>query len=811
MPRALVCLSLLIPVLLSLDGCGAASQSSNPSKPSGPTVTSLAVSPADVNVGQQLQMTATATYSDGSHQVVTPESWSSSNASVASITSSGVVAGVAHGQSTISATFSGVSGSGALSVHGGTLSVDLSGAVTGSVAISGNGFTADVSSSQSIAVPPGTFTVVGNPATDSTNRYFPSISAPSVSIADGGSASVTVDYSTVIPNTTKVLDSTGLASLVVASDLSSITFSSSSSVAGSLTPGDVLAIAPSTAAPSGLLLGIVSVNRGPSTVTATVQSVGLADAIEQATVQYTQNFGPDSLSAASKKLLAPRRAGQSFTAQDTGVCSGNSNTIQLPYSIVLVQDGSGSLSLNGEDDLCASIAVNIQIAHFTLQSFNATVTSGLHTGIGLSDTVQGGFSSSQDLPSLQGKTITVLIGDVPVGVTPTVTPYIGASGSADATVSTGLTTDTSLSLGVSYTNGAWNPVETATSPTAVAASTTANANATIKGWAGVKLGVNVNEPFIPKTGATVSLNGDGYLQLTAGLHRDPCWSLDGGIEGSLGLSAEFLSKDLPGYTSSTKNLYSGNVAQASGPCYTVKITPATQKMDVNQTLQFSATETDLLGNTVDATFNWTSSDTSIATVDASGNVTAVAPGSVTITASDPKTTVAGNATVIVGGAAPTFFMVGNWAGTVTYLESSGVTTIYNVGVSLSQTATTFTGTFTGLIDGDVPDTYTINGQLNAGNMSFTIASTQDTETEDATGTITSNGMQVNGSGVDGSNGSILWDGNLQITGSVSLMPGSVDSSDTVTWTGTISTDGQHLTGSAQSSGGDSVTWNLTRQ
>src|SRR5205823_4688974 len=73
----------------------------------GPAVlVSIAVTPANPSIakGTTQQFTATGTYSDGSTQDLTNAvSWSSSNLSVATITSGGLASGVAQGTSQISA------------------------------------------------------------------------------------------------------------------------------------------------------------------------------------------------------------------------------------------------------------------------------------------------------------------------------------------------------------------------------------------------------------------------------------------------------------------------------------------------------------------------------------------------------------------------------------------------------------------------------------------------------------------------------------------------------------------------------------
>ena len=775
-----------------------------------PTVTSVAITPTNVNVGQQQQLVATATYSDGSTGAVTPQTWSSLNTQALTVSSSGIATGIASGQSTITASYSGVVGQAVIQVHGGALSVTITGTITGTVTITGaGGYTANVVANQTLQVAPGSYTITGNQVTSGTSTYWPSVQTQSVTIPDGGSASATVNYSTIIPNTTKVLDAAGINSLVVSAGGSTITISSSSAVAASLNVGDVLAIAPSVPAPTGLLLRILAVSTTGATVTASVQPAALADAIQQATVNFTQVIGPQTLTAKSRKMLAIRRSILATAADATGACAGAANTLQLPYSVPLVQASSGGVSgdltLSGEDDLCATLQLDFQIGFFTLQSLDATLQSGLHTSINLSDTVQGSVSGSQDLPTLQGSTITLLIGNVPIGVTPSLTPFVGASGSAKATVSTGVTTDTSLTLGVSYASGIWTPTDTTLSPTTAAGTTSAGANVTLKGLAGLRAGLSIDSVPIPVVGANVNLAGDGYLQLTAGSNNNPCWTLDGGLEANAGIAATVFDKTVAAYTTPTLSLYTANIAQANGPCYTVTVTPPSSMLDVGATVQETATEVDLLGNPVSAQFDWTSSDASIATVDQNGLVTSVSAGTATITATDATTTAFGTATINSNNAAPTYFLTGNWSGTATAVVD-GMTSTSDVGASITQNATSFSATLSVLAAGNVPITYTVNGQINGNNISYTIASSGDSEVNggDVTGTIGSNGLQVIGSGLDGSSGTMTWDGQNTLTGSVILADGT-------TGTGTVTTNGQTLTGMASISGGDSVSWTLTLQ
>jgi hypothetical protein len=82
-----------------------------------PTLVSISVTPATVSlpVGATKQFTATGTYSDNSQGNVTSNAaWTSSNASVASVSTAGIATGVDEGQATIQASVGAINGSASL-------------------------------------------------------------------------------------------------------------------------------------------------------------------------------------------------------------------------------------------------------------------------------------------------------------------------------------------------------------------------------------------------------------------------------------------------------------------------------------------------------------------------------------------------------------------------------------------------------------------------------------------------------------------------------------------------------------------------
>ena len=107
MQRQRTYVAILCGMALFAVGC---SNSTSPTTVSSVTVTGTA--PA---VGATSQFTATATMGDGTTQNVTSQAaWTTSNASIASVSSTGVVTGVGAGSVSVAAVYQSVSGSDAI-------------------------------------------------------------------------------------------------------------------------------------------------------------------------------------------------------------------------------------------------------------------------------------------------------------------------------------------------------------------------------------------------------------------------------------------------------------------------------------------------------------------------------------------------------------------------------------------------------------------------------------------------------------------------------------------------------------------------
>ncbi len=157
-----------------MGACGGKSGGGSPTTPT-PTVTSVTVSgTGSLKVGETSQMSATAHYSNSTQQSCSASAtWQSSNTSVASVSSGGMITALAAGETDIRATFQSTTGSTKVTVAAatfaltGTVREDPGGAAIADAKVeilgganAGKSATTDTAGSYRITgVAPGTFTV----------------------------------------------------------------------------------------------------------------------------------------------------------------------------------------------------------------------------------------------------------------------------------------------------------------------------------------------------------------------------------------------------------------------------------------------------------------------------------------------------------------------------------------------------------------------------------------------------------------------------------------------------------------------------
>ncbi len=433
-----------------------------------------------------------------------------------------------------------------------------------------------VTSSHTINAIPGAYTITAAPVVVGTSTYHATQTTQTVTVIAGATSTVTVDYYNIIPNTTKILDQTGAQSLIVSPDGTTLTISNASEVALSLQPGDVLVITPVSVAPNGLLLKVVTAaNNGSSIVIASTPAT-FADEVIQA------RFGVDIPLVLTSKSAALRKhagyeirtiaSGQSQDGSLANPCAAAAQSLSLPFNYSLPPDqNQNTLTASGELDFC-NLHVDYDIrplstyavATVSLQQYSDMVVQGQYS-------TSIDWSESLDLSDLETQVkclgnetcqavlgLSESVGNAAAIVKPVLTPFVGMQGSASGGLYLGGAEAGLFQAGLQVQGVTPSPVYSGT-PQQISYPTAVDGTLDVKGYFGVTLGFRLLGSI------TFHVDPRAYAELKADTGANPWWTLWLGEEADAGLTLSFLGfgnseHDTPEYT-----IYSGQLAQASGP------------------------------------------------------------------------------------------------------------------------------------------------------------------------------------------------------------------------------------------------------
>ncbi len=330
----------------------------------------------------------------------------------------------------------------------------------------------------------------------------------------------------------RVLDSATLAQLSsVSADQSTLVFKSATKQLSALGAGNIIAAGiVGTLLPQGMLRRVASVSgSGPITVTTTPAS--LADAIIKGSLNPSFHLNADRTTSA-----ALHTAG--VGGQDTGITYGFDNQV--------IYDGDGdSSTTNDQVLLSGSISID-PLAKFPIQ-INSGFTkvdldiSGSESA-NLSVTAKEGasFTKRIDLDTTFFPPLVFYAGPLPIVITPILTFYAGIDGKTLATLTTGVSEQATLDVGVGYQDGSFGPFNHSSASGSFDPPNFAQgASASAKAMAGARLSVNVD-------GLDAAyVDADVYARAQVQPSSDPWWSLYGGAEAHAHIGMLGLSYDAP--------------------------------------------------------------------------------------------------------------------------------------------------------------------------------------------------------------------------------------------------------------------------
>jgi len=601
------------------------------------TLVAIAVTPANPSIamGTTQQFTATGTYSDSSTQNLTNSvSWSSSDTSVATITSGGLATAVKQGSTTISA----------------------SGEVTGST---------------TLAVGPATLVSVAvTPANPSIPKGTTQPFSATGTYSDGSTLDLTSSATWVSSNTAVATISSGGLASGVAQGTSQVSASS-----GGLTGSTTLTVRPATPVSIAITPSNPSIAKGTTqqfTATGTDSDGSTQDLTSSAT-WVSSNPAVATITAGG--LASGAAQGTSQVSANFGGVTGSTTLTVGPAVLVLV----------------AVTPANPSIAKGTAQQFSATGTysdgstqeltgsatwvssntavATITTGGLASGAAQGTSQISATSAAVTGST-TLTVGPptlVSIALTPT-NPSI-ALGSTQQFTATGSYSDGSM---VDVTSSAtWVSANTAvatitagglassaaqgTSQISVSLSGVTSSTTLTVGPAGlVSIAVTPGNPSIPK-GTTQQFAATGTYSdgTTQNLTSAATWVsanttvatiTAGALASGAAQGTSQISATLAGVTGSTI------LTIAPPGLLSIAVTPANPSIPKGTTQQFTATGTYTDASTLDVTSSvtWVSSNPAAATITAGGLASGAAQGTSQVSATLAGVT--GSTTLTVGPA-----------------------------------------------------------------------------------------------------------------------------------------------------------------
>ena len=600
-------------------------------------ITGLAVTPASPTIakGTMVQLTATKSFSDNTTQEATDVSWTSSDASIATVSGSGLLTGVSPGTVTVTASSSGVSG---------TVTVTVTAASLTSIAVTpANPSIAAGTTKQFTAT--GTFS--DKTSQDISSQVTWSSATPAVAtIASRGLATgVAVGTSTISASLSGQTGSTLLT--VTAATLSSIAVTPASPSIAAGTTKQFTAIGTYSDKTAQDISSLVAWSSATASV-ATVSSQGLATGLSIGTSTISASLSGQTGSTVLTVTAAALTA-ISVTPANPSIAAGTPKqfTATGTFSDRTTQDITGQVLWASGTTTVATIS-------------NATGSRGLATGAGVGTSTISATLSGQTGSTVLTVTAATLTS---IAVTPS-SPSI-ASGTSKQFTATGTYTDQT-------TQDISNQVLWSSGTTSVATISNANGSRGLATGAGVGTST-ISATLSGQTGSTVLTVTAATLTSIAITPTNP--SIAAGTSKQFTATGTFSDKttqNITGqatWTSGTTSVAtvsnaSGSQGLASGEAVgtstisatlsgqtgstvltvtaatlsSIAVTPVNPSIAAGTPKQFIATGTYSDNTTQDVTaqVTWSSAMPSVATIsNASGSqglATSAAAGSTTISA-----------------------------------------------------------------------------------------------------------------------------------------------------------------------------------
>ncbi len=345
----------------------------------------------------------------------------------------------------------------------------------------------------------------------------------------------------VISDKAKVLDPGSMGALRAVTAGGTMTFAGETAQLGHVHVGDVLLAAPDANFPGGICRKVTAVTEQGGSLQVTTTQATLSDVIDEGEVAFskriqTSDLSPQGIVAPGVRLITdpappgalPGSPGRDFT---DGIGFDITTTI------------ADTAEVEGDVWLDPTTYIDWDIGWTGLNSAAFTQTLNTTTDLSVSLKASVDKEIKQEIYKEPLAIITIMVGPVPVVITPEFEVYVGVSGKATAGVTAGLSINTETSVGVSYDGDDWHHTETATHEITWKKPQLFG-GLELKGFVGAGLSFKLYDVVGPY--AKLEL----FEKLEADTSKDPWWTLKAGLDAEIGVKVEALDITLAevGYT-----------------------------------------------------------------------------------------------------------------------------------------------------------------------------------------------------------------------------------------------------------------------
>jgi len=347
--------------------------------------------------------------------------------------------------------------------------------------------------------------------------------------------------STIIPETTKVLDEASLDSLSGASvNSSTLIFGDVTTQMNALSVGNVIVCGVSEFTPYGLLRKVTNISTDDSQMIVETVNATLEDAIQECTVDTNWSLQSDGTfvplegqETAARNILSTEMC-KELTA--SALASGEGFYLHLD-DVPLFDGITADVWVYGDVDF----NIGWTIRDWKLVEAHSKATVSMTSEVELScDVTVAEIHPKIELHRQYLSPFTIMVGPFPVVILPILSINIGMDGEVSAGITADVTGSAALTAGVRYSNDIWSPISSF-STSYDWQQPTVTAGCEVKVYAGPQIS------FLLYGGAGPYTEVRGYLEVDADIFRTPWWELYGGLEADVGFKVEAMGHRIADY------------------------------------------------------------------------------------------------------------------------------------------------------------------------------------------------------------------------------------------------------------------------